>query len=89
MAWNLLRAVERGFIDDNLLEADDVMRFKNARDGDHMMVPFQCDICHFQNLKGQMPDPDGIKSILITWAKILERKNKLSSIKKIYSGFAI
>lgn len=34
-----------------------MMRFKNVRNGDHMMVPFQCNICHFQNLKGRMPLP--------------------------------
>jgi len=33
------------------LAADDPERFKLARDGDHLMRPFQCDGCHFQNLK--------------------------------------
>ena len=28
-------------------EEDD--RFKKARDGDHVMLPFECDICHFRN----------------------------------------
>ena len=41
------RDLNNSIIDDNLLEADDVLRFKNARDSHHMMVPFQCDNCHF------------------------------------------
>ena len=32
------------------LASDDPERFKLARDGDHLMCPFQCDDCHFQNL---------------------------------------
>lgn len=40
------------------LEDDDPDRFKCARDGDHMMCPFQCDMCHFYNLQGRRP---GIK----------------------------
>jgi hypothetical protein len=26
-----------------------------ARNGDHLMCPFQCDMCHFRNLKGRDP----------------------------------
>jgi hypothetical protein len=26
-----------------------------ARDGDHLLCPFQCDLCHFRNLKGRDP----------------------------------
>ena len=52
------RDLDNSIIDDNLLEADDVLRFKNAQNRDHMMVPFQCDNCHFQNLKGRMPNPE-------------------------------
>jgi hypothetical protein len=40
------------------LEDDDPMHFKCARDGDHLMCPFQCDHCHFYNLQGWRP---GIK----------------------------
>jgi len=35
----------------------DVDRFKCARDGDNLMVPFQCDICHFRNIQKRNPNP--------------------------------
>mmetsp|Transcript_17572 Transcript_17572/g.49643 ORF Transcript_17572/g.49643 Transcript_17572/m.49643 type:complete len:426 (+) Transcript_17572:14374-15651(+) len=31
------------------------LRFKEARDGDHLMVPFQCDTCHFRNIMKRSP----------------------------------
>jgi hypothetical protein len=31
-------------------------RFLSARGGDHLMVPFQCDTCHFRNVYGRDPD---------------------------------
>lgn len=36
---------------------DDLDRFKEARDGDVWMSPFQCDTCHFVNIKKRGPDP--------------------------------
>ena len=36
---------------------DDDTRFKSARDGDHYLVPFQCDLCHFRNMQGRDPLP--------------------------------
>ena len=34
---------------------EDPLRFKEGRDGDHLMTPFQCDICHFVNIQGRLP----------------------------------
>jgi len=31
--------------------------FKKARPGDHLMVPFECDVCIFIKLKSHLPDP--------------------------------
>jgi hypothetical protein len=39
-----------------LEEADEDTRFQVARPGDHMMVPFQCDLCHFRNI--MLRDPE-------------------------------
>jgi hypothetical protein len=39
-----------------VIEAD-VNRFKCARDGDNLMVPFQCDVCHFRNIQKRNPRP--------------------------------
>ena len=31
---------------------EDKVRFQVARNGDHLMISFQCESCHFRNLKG-------------------------------------
>jgi hypothetical protein len=41
--------------DDQMLEEDDQMRFREAREGDHLMCIFQCDGCHFLNMQGRLP----------------------------------
>ena len=33
---------------------DDPKKFKEARDGNHMMLPFQCDMCHFVNIQNRL-----------------------------------
>jgi hypothetical protein len=43
--------------DGELLEdEDDAERFVTARPGDHLMVPFQCKLCHFQNISKRDPE---------------------------------
>jgi hypothetical protein len=47
-------------LDDSLVEPsrfgdEDPKRFKEARDGDHLMTPFQCPECHFTNITGRLP----------------------------------
>lgn len=34
---------------------EDLQRHLHARDGDHLLTPFQCDLCVFRNLKGRNP----------------------------------
>ena len=31
------------------VESEEQSRFLRARDGDHLLVPFECDLCHFRN----------------------------------------
>lgn len=45
-------------IDDDLMEDEDPQRFKEARDGDHLMSTFQCDWCHFENIEGRSANPE-------------------------------
>jgi hypothetical protein len=33
-----------------LVEEDEDERFKVARAGDHLMISFQCELCHFRNI---------------------------------------
>ena len=46
---------EDGF---DLTVKEDKERFITARDGDHLMVPFQCDTCNFRNLQHRDPGTD-------------------------------
>ena len=45
---------DEGF--DNTLEGDEE-RFMTGRDGDHLMCPYQCDLCHFRNIQQRDPTP--------------------------------
>ena len=38
-----------------LAEEDDHLRFREARNGDHLMTPFQCDWCLFRVVTGRLP----------------------------------
>jgi hypothetical protein len=33
----------------------DESRFKRARNGDNLLIQFQCDVCHFRNIKRRDP----------------------------------
>jgi hypothetical protein len=39
-----------------LYEEDEDKQFKVARPGDHSMIPFQCELCHFRNISLWNPD---------------------------------
>ena len=41
---------------DQTVEGDEE-RFKSGRNGDSLMCPFQCDLCHYRNIQGQDPIP--------------------------------
>jgi hypothetical protein len=41
------------------------MRFKSGRNGDHLLCPFQCDLCHFRNIQGRDPVPGLVKDKLL------------------------
>ena len=42
-------------ISDDKMEEEDPGRFKEGREGDHLITPFQCDACHFENCKKRHP----------------------------------
>ena len=46
-------------------EVEEKERFKVARDGDHLMTPFQCDYCQFVNLRGKLPSDSVIDRRLL------------------------
>ena len=43
---------EEGFA---IVVEKDRSRFLKGREGDHLLTTFQCDLCHFRNLKGHSP----------------------------------
>jgi hypothetical protein len=43
---------EEGYV---LRKKGDDKRFQYARNGDHFMTTFQCDLCHFRNIQGRDP----------------------------------
>jgi hypothetical protein len=50
-AWHL----EDSIMGPEELEEDNPDRFKCARNGDHLMCPFQCNLCHFYNIQRRGP----------------------------------
>ena len=46
-----IKDLNDSIMDDSKMVDDDPKRFQVARDGDHMMVPFQCDTCQFMNVR--------------------------------------
>jgi hypothetical protein len=53
---------DEGF--DQTIEGDED-RFKCARNGDHLLCPFQCDLCHFRNIQRRDPVPGLTKDKLL------------------------
>jgi hypothetical protein len=60
--------------DGELLEEEgNLLRFKEAPAGDHLMVPLQCGLCHLRNITLRNPDMD--KDIDWKFLKIVRRAN--------------
>ena len=45
--------LDNSLVDEEYLIEDDLTRFMMARDGDHLMTPFQCERCHFFNMRNR------------------------------------
>jgi hypothetical protein len=52
-------------LDLSKIENKDEERFKSGRAGDHLMCPFQCDSCQFQNIQGRNPLTGNEKDTLL------------------------
>jgi hypothetical protein len=59
--------------DGEIIEDDDDMRFKCGRPGDHLMVPFQCEVCHFRNI--MLTDPDDTSARDVEMMDLMRRAN--------------
>jgi len=55
--------VDEGGFDWRLVE--DTLRHTHARDGDHLVTPFQCDLCTFRNLKRGNPLPQSMADAML------------------------
>jgi hypothetical protein len=51
----------------------DETRFVQARNGNHLIMPFQCDFCHFQNVYKR--DPKGRKGSNLLSLRCIRRAN--------------
>jgi hypothetical protein len=38
-----------------MMGEEDDYRFEVARPGDHLLCPFQCELCLFRNIQGRLP----------------------------------
>jgi hypothetical protein len=57
--------IDDALLDEKLLEDDDPLRFREAREGDHLLCGFQCDECHFINMKGRPPKAGNLYDELV------------------------
>jgi hypothetical protein len=51
--------------EDAVIDAKDYDRYVVARAGDHLMVQFQCDLCHFRNIQRRSPEPGSVRDRLL------------------------
>ena len=49
-----LKNLDNSLVDNSTMVDKDPTCFKEGRDGDHLLVPFQCDTCHFVNIQGRL-----------------------------------
>lgn len=47
--------LDRLLIDDTTMKEEDKDKFNVSHNGDQMMVPFQCELCHFLNIHNMFP----------------------------------
>jgi hypothetical protein len=52
-----------------LVEDEDDKRFMYGRKGDHLMTSFQCDLCHFRNMKRTDPGSTGKDKLLLIYIR--------------------
>jgi len=48
-------------------QSEDKLRHLCVRDGGHLLLPFQCDICHFRNLTNRDPGQTVEDIKLMVW----------------------
>ena len=48
-----VKDLDNSLDDEEFLIEDDLTRFMWPRNGDHLMTPFQCENCHFFNMRGR------------------------------------
>jgi hypothetical protein len=56
--------VNEGLVNDEAMENEDPMRFREVRDGDHLMCPIQCDDYVFVNLRKRRAMDNDIRDLL-------------------------
>jgi hypothetical protein len=67
------RDVEDWLMDPDDLVDEDPTRYQEVRDGDHLICPFQCNLCHFINIHHCLPDSESASDKLCLMA--IQRAN--------------
>jgi hypothetical protein len=67
----MARPTDKGGVE--LLDSGDKLCFIRARDGDHLVTPFQCDLCHFCNIMGRDPIHNSPQDVRLQ--KLIRRAN--------------
>ena len=58
--------LDNSLLNEDVLESDYLRHFKEGRDGDQFMIPFQCNVCHFLNIQKQFPvDGNAVDDLLM------------------------
>ena len=60
-----LADLEDSVIDDQAMINKDPVQFNVPRNGDHLIVPFQCDICYFMNIERRLPVEGNAQDLLL------------------------
>ena len=56
-----IKDLDDSLVDNNKMDNDSPEQFEIARNGDHMMIPFQCNTCQFMNIRKHLPIPGNAK----------------------------
>jgi hypothetical protein len=62
--WSMLSSLSQLYEDGvDIIAPGDEICFKIARAGDHLMTPFQCELCHFHNIFKREPETYSLEDI--------------------------
>ena len=57
---------------DGMRDPKELKKFKYGKNGDHLISPFQCDLCHFRNIQRRDPEVNVVseKKLLVVISRV-------------------